>query len=92
MKLTDEQIQTHLETVAEWSLDSAGKLTRTFKRKHFMDGLNFVNLVAELAEKAEHHPDVLLTWPSVTVSLTTHDVGGLSEKDFALAAQIDALV
>ena len=45
--------------------------------------------VADLAEKAGHHPDVLLTYPRVTMSLTTHDAGGLTDKDFALAAEIE---
>ena len=57
-----------------------------------MDGLGFVGRMAELAEKANHHPDVLLTYPRVTVSLTTHDAGGLTEKDFGLAQQIDEVV
>jgi 4a-hydroxytetrahydrobiopterin dehydratase len=64
---------------------------KVFKRKNFLDGLSFVTKMAVLAEMANHHPDVLLTWPKVTVMLTTHDAVGLTDKDFELAGEIDAI-
>ena len=56
-----------------------------------MAGLLFINRIAGLAEANGHHPDLLLTYPAVTVNLITHDAGGLTIKDFDLAAQIDRL-
>ena len=53
--------------------------------------MKFVNAVAALAEQAQHHPEVDIRWNRVTLALTTHDVGGLTAKDFALARQCDAV-
>jgi len=91
-KLTDAQIKLKLARAKGWKrADVGGKpgIARTFPRSNFLDGLAFVTKVAVLAEKANHHPDVLLKWPCVAMSLTTHDAGGLTDKDFALAAEID---
>lgn len=90
-RLNDTDVEKHLASLNGWSIDSRGELTKTFRRHNFMDGLAFVNQIAQLAEAAGHHPDLLLTYPSVRVALTTHDAGGLTEKDFALAQQIEAL-
>jgi 4a-hydroxytetrahydrobiopterin dehydratase len=64
-------------------------ISRTFEFKDFPAAMKFVNAVAELAEQAQHHPDVDIRWNKVTLALTTHDAGGLTEKDFELARQID---
>jgi 4a-hydroxytetrahydrobiopterin dehydratase len=90
-KLSASEVKDKLSAIPGWVIADNGELTRTYKRKNFMDGLKFVNELAVVAEKAGHHPDVLLTYPSVKISLTTHDAGGLTEKDFALAAAIDSL-
>jgi 4a-hydroxytetrahydrobiopterin dehydratase len=66
-------------------------IARTFEFKDFPAAMNFVNAVATLAEQAQHHPDIDVRWNKVTLALTTHDAGGLTEKDFALARQCDAL-
>ena len=66
-------------------------IARTFAFKDFPAAMKFVNQVADLAEQAQHHPDVDIRWNRVTLALTTHDAGGLTEKDFALAKQCDAL-
>ena len=66
-------------------------ITRTFSFKDFPAAMSFVNAVAELAEQAQHHPDIDVRWNKVTLALTTHDAGGLTEKDFALARQIEKL-
>lgn len=90
--LSEQEIRALIETLTGWErADVGGKpgISKTFQRANFMDGLSFVTRLAELAEKANHHPDVVLTYPRVTVSLTTHDAGGLTEKDFGLAKQID---
>ena len=66
-------------------------ISRTFVFKDFPVAMKFVNHVADLAEQAQHHPDVDIRWNKVTLALTTHDANGLTEKDFALAKQCDEL-
>jgi len=64
---------------------------RTYQFKDFPAAMKFVNAVARAAEKAWHHPDIDIRWNKVTLALTTHDAGGLTEKDFSLAAKFDRL-
>ena len=90
-KLSSADISQHLNKLPGWELNAQGELTRTFKQPNFMAGLMFVNRIGGAAESAGHHPDVLLTYPSVKIVLITHDAGGLTTKDFDLAAQIDKL-
>jgi 4a-hydroxytetrahydrobiopterin dehydratase len=66
-------------------------MTRTLQFQDFAAAIAFVNTVAPLIEKARHHPDIDVLWNTVTLTLTTHDAGGLTDRDFALAASIDAL-
>ena len=80
-----------LVTVPEWNVKAA-TLRRTFQFQDFPAAMVFVNDVAGLAESAGHHPDIDIRWNRVTLALTTHDAGGLTEKDFALARQVDLLV
>jgi len=88
--LTPEQVAPELAATPGW-LVSDGQLTRTVTRKDFRDALLFVNAVGFLAERAEHHPDILVRWNAVTLTLSTHSAGGLTAKDFALARQISEL-
>jgi 4a-hydroxytetrahydrobiopterin dehydratase len=88
--LTPEQVATELTTTPGWQV-SDGQLTRTVTRKDFRDALLFVNAVAFLAERVNHHPDILIAWNAVTLSLMTHSAGGLTVNDFALARQINEL-
>jgi 4a-hydroxytetrahydrobiopterin dehydratase len=89
-KLTAAQIKTALTAMPEWQ--KYGKtITRTFVFKDFPAAIKFVNAVAKLAEKAWHHPDIDIRWNKVTLVLTTHDAGGLTEKDFKLAQKFDQL-
>ena len=67
-------------------------ISRVFERKDFPAAVKFVSKAAALAEKAWHHPDIEVRWNQVKLTLTTHDDGGLSAKDFKLAAQFDRLV
>ena len=60
-------------------------------RKDFRDALLFVNAVGFLAERANHHPDVFISWNKVTLTLVTHSAGGLTENDFALAREVNDL-
>lgn len=89
-KLNSAQVKTALTTVPEWKKKGVA-IVRTYQFKDFMLAIRFVNAVAELAEKAWHHPDIDIRWNKVTLTLSTHDEGGLTEKDFALARKFDRL-
>jgi 4a-hydroxytetrahydrobiopterin dehydratase len=92
--LSIAEIEQRLAELPGWQRAGSGDasaIAKTFATGNFLSGLSFVTKVAVLAEKANHHPDVELTYPRVTLTLTTHDAGGITEKDFALATQIDAL-
>lgn len=90
VKMNDSEIQRALEGVPEWR-QSGAQIERTFVFKDFVASMKFVNAVAEYAERAQHHPDVLIRWNKVTVSVSTHDCGGISAKDFELAKAADGL-
>ena len=90
VRLTEEQIEQHLAAVPRWSLQ-AGKLHRELRFADFSEAFGFMTRVALEAEKLGHHPDWSNVWNSVDITLETHDVGGLSVKDFELAARIDVL-
>jgi 4a-hydroxytetrahydrobiopterin dehydratase len=87
-KLTATQIKTALTAVPEWKRKRSA-ITRTYQFKDFPAAIRFVNAVAKKAENAWHHPDIDIRWNKVTLTLTTHDQGGLTEKDFSLAAAFD---
>jgi 4a-hydroxytetrahydrobiopterin dehydratase len=89
-KLTVAQIKTAQATVPEWRRRGS-TLSRTFVFKNFPAAIKFVTAVAKRAETAKHHPDIDIRWNKVTLALTTHDAGGLTEKDFALAQKFDRL-
>ena len=78
-----------LARVPGWT--RAGRaITRTYRFDDFRSALAFVNRVGKVAERQQHHPDIDIRYNQVTLSLWTHDAGGLSERDFRLAASIDA--
>jgi 4a-hydroxytetrahydrobiopterin dehydratase len=89
-KLTAAEIKTALAAVPEWK-QSGETIVRTYPFKDFPAAIKFVNAAAELAEQAWHHPAIDIRWNQVTLTLTTHDAGGLTEKDFDLARKFDAL-
>lgn len=89
-KLDPAQIKTALASAGKWKRRGAA-ITRTYEFADFPPAIKFVNAVARLAEKAQHHPDIDIRWNKVTLTLTTHDAGGLTGKDFALAKQVDGL-
>ena len=74
-----------------WEIVNHHHLLRAFKFKNFRQALAFTNQVGELAEAEGHHPDILLKWGEVQVTIYTHKVNGLTESDFVLAAKIDGL-
>jgi 4a-hydroxytetrahydrobiopterin dehydratase len=87
-KLTPDEIAAKIKTLTGWQFkDNA--ISKRFQFKTFMDGIHFINKVAEMAEKADHHPDMLVNYTRVTFTCSTHDQGGVTEKDFALATEIE---
>jgi 4a-hydroxytetrahydrobiopterin dehydratase len=89
-KLTGSEVSQQLAGVKEWKKKKSG-IIRTFTFKDFVGAMKFVNAVGKAAEKANHHPDIDIRWNKVTLTLSTHDAGGLTEKDFAMARKIDSL-
>ena len=86
--LSETEISTRLKSLPHWKVES-GALTRTFTFKDFRASLGFVNKVGELAEQAGHHPDIDIRYNRVRLALVTHDAGGITAKDFVLAAASD---
>lgn len=89
-KLSKQEIVAALKAVPLWKR-RAQVIRREFEFKDFPVAMRFVNRVAVIAERAWHHPDIDIRWNKVTLALTTHDQGGLTAKDFSLAARCDAL-
>ena len=87
-KLSTEKIKNALAHVPDWKKKGL-TIARTYQFKDFPVAIKFVNAVAKLAEQAWHHPDIDIRWNKVTLTLTTHDAGGLTEKDFDLAQKFD---
>jgi 4a-hydroxytetrahydrobiopterin dehydratase len=90
IKMDEAKIILALSALPQWKRDGQ-IIARTFEFDDFVVAMKFVNAVADLAEQAQHHPDIDVRWNKVTLALTTHDAGGLTQKDFALAKQCDAL-
>ena len=87
--LPDNSIEQRLEALPGWSRDG-DEIVKTFELPSFPDAIAFVTRIADLAEKAVHHPDLDIRYRKVRVALSTHDQGGITDKDFALAAEIEA--
>jgi len=87
-KLTDAELNTYLAEMEGWTF-LANAIHRDFTFPGFRSAIAFVNRVAESAEGAGHHPDIEIHFNRVYLSLSTHDAGGVTEKDIALAAEID---
>jgi 4a-hydroxytetrahydrobiopterin dehydratase len=88
--LEPEAVQTLLPEVPDWKLEE-NAIIRTFEFASFPLAIDFVNKVAEEAEKANHHPDIDIRWRNVRLALSTHSVGGLTSADFTLARKLDQL-
>jgi 4a-hydroxytetrahydrobiopterin dehydratase len=84
------EAEDYLAQTSGWVLSSdAKKISKEYKFKDFIGAINFVNNIAEIAESEGHHPDIKINYNKVTLELTTHAIGGLSENDFILVAKID---
>ena len=88
--LTTGEIQQHLGELKGWRIED-GQLTKTYQFDTFVLAINFVNGVGDLAERAGHHPDIDIRYNKVRLNLSSHDAGGITAKDFDLAAQVDKL-
>ncbi len=88
--LSKEEVQAKLKKLDGWSLDG-GQIRKVVEAKDFVRAMGFVNSVALLAERQNHHPDIDIRWNKVTLVLSTHSAGGLTDQDFTLAARIDEL-
>lgn len=88
--LTGDELAKAIHGLNDWSMRD-GRLRRSFKFQNFADALAFVNKVGQLAETADHHPDISFGWGYADLELMTHDRGGITDVDIALASQIDRL-
>lgn len=93
--LTRAMAEKYLKEVSGWEFVADAeklKIRKRFKFTNYMEGIDFVNQVAKLAEDEGHHPEVFVGYQKVTVNLITHVIGGLSENDFIMAAKINEIV
>lgn len=89
-KLTEARVTERLGDLDAWS-EMNGAIQRTFQFKDFVTAMAFVNQAADLAEQRQHHPDIMIRYNKVTLTLSTHDAGGITEKDFDYAKAVDAM-
>ena len=90
-KVAKEDLPKRLKRIPEWEIRK-DRLVRSFEFDDFMEGIDFINGVADIAEQANHHPDIIVRYTTVKLSLITHDCGAISDRDFELASRIDTLV
>jgi 4a-hydroxytetrahydrobiopterin dehydratase len=88
--LNANQVKLHLKAIPDWS-QRAQTICRTFKFEGFLMSIAFVRRIAKQAQKINHHPDIDIRFDRVTLTLTTHDEGGITEKDFSLAQVCDVV-
>lgn len=88
--LDEEKVSLELASIPEWKREGI-EIVREFKFSSYLEGIAFVGRVAELAEAANHHPDMLVSWRKVSVRFSTHSAGGLTKLDFKLAKQLNGL-
>lgn len=90
MKLTAEEIEQQLTALDGWKWEG-DEISKSYQFGDFKESMAFVNKVADEAEAMDHHPDILINYNRVNLTLSTHSAGGLTEKDFRLAKKIDQL-
>ncbi len=88
--LSSEEITRKLGALNGWAATPQG-IAKQYVMDNFLAAMNLVNRTADLAEQAQHHPDIFISYNKVTFTLMTHDAGGITEKDFALASRIEAI-
>lgn len=90
-KLSDDAIKARLEAFSNWTR-TGDSLQRTLSFDDFKSSMAFVARVAEVAEQMQHHPDILVRYDKVTLTVSTHDAGGITDKDFEFAAAANGLM
>jgi len=90
VKMTENDIKKALSSMKEWSYKD-NEIYKEYVFNNFMQSVKFVNIIAPVAESLKHHPDIFISYNKVRVTLTTHDEGGVTEKDIDLAKKIDSL-
>ncbi len=88
--LTEAEVDAALRDLPGWVRSGMKSLEKRFSLGGFKAALAFVNTIGEMAERADHHPDILIEYSKVTVTLSTHDANGITERDVRLARQIEA--
>lgn len=86
--LTDDESDARLKALPGWNREGR-EIRKEYRFADFKEAMAFVNRVAGLADEADHHPDIVINYNKVTLALTSHDTGGLTDRDFRLAARID---
>jgi len=89
--LSPAEVSTRLAAIPDWQLKD-GAICRDLTFSDFREAMSFVNSVAAVAERAGHHPDITIRYNKVGLALSSHDAGGITEKDFLLAAEIGAIL
>jgi 4a-hydroxytetrahydrobiopterin dehydratase len=89
-RLSDEEVEERLDAVEGWEREGAA-IVKEFDNGDFKGSVDFVNRLTPEAEDMNHHPDLEISWKTVTVTITTHSEGGITDNDFQLARRIDAL-
>lgn len=87
-----KEIEVFSRDLKDWEVVDNKKIKKTFNFKDFKESMSFVNKVAELAESEGHHPDIYIYYDKVGIELSTHEVKGLTENDFIVAAKIDRIL
>ena len=90
-KLSEEKIRTAVKELPSWEF-TKNLIQKEFTFDTYMAGIDFVNRIAVKAEEQNHHPDLVIGWCQVKVALTSHDSGGVTERDFRMAKVVDGIV
>jgi 4a-hydroxytetrahydrobiopterin dehydratase len=89
--LLDSEVQQALQTLAGWK-KNGNVIQRAFEFANFVEAMTFVNKIAEIAEVANHHPDILINYNKVTLTLVSHDSGGVTQRDIRMAGKINEAI
>lgn len=90
VKLSNGELRAALAEVPDWS-EVTGTIQRTYQFSDFVSAMAFVTMAAFASERSQHHPDIMIRYNKVTLTLSTHDAGAITEKDFALAKTLDGI-
>lgn len=88
--LPEAELNQKLQALPDWRRNGAA-IERVFQFRNFVDAMEFVNRIAEVAEAVNHHPDITISYNKVTMSLTSHDSGGITQRDVNMAGRINDL-